>query len=112
MIKSRSLIFLFLNFESKYSLERALPILRKIGHHHLLVVVIFENTELIEYSEKKAVYVSDIYAQSIARSMIEEKRGLAQLLNKHGIQTILTKPQDLSINTVNKYLELKSKGLI
>ncbi len=29
-----------------------------------------------------------------------------------GIQAILTKPQDLTLNTINKYLELKSRGLI
>jgi hypothetical protein len=25
---------------------------------------------------------------------------------------VLTKPQDLTLNTINKYLELKSRGLI
>ena len=33
-------------------------------------------------------------------------------LRKYGIQTILTRPEDLSINTVNKYLELKKTGQI
>jgi len=33
-------------------------------------------------------------------------------LNRNGIQTILTKPKDLSINTINKYLEIKAKGIL
>lgn len=112
VIKSRSLIFLYLNFESAYAMERALPVLKKINHIHLLVAMIFENTELMDYSRKQADYVSDIYAQTIAHKLIHEKKQIVGKLRKYGIQTILSKPEDLSINTVNKYLELKAKGLI
>jgi uncharacterized protein (DUF58 family) len=112
VIRSRSLIFLYLNFESMYAMERALPILKKINHLHLLVVMFFENTELIDYSKKKVDYVSDIYAQTIARQLINEKKQIAARLRKNGIQVILSRPEDLSINTVNKYLELKARSMI
>jgi uncharacterized protein (DUF58 family) len=112
VIKSRSLVMLYLNFESTYAMERALPILQKINQLHLLVVMIFENTELHHYTKKEAKFVSDIYAQTIAEKLSHEKKQIVSKLKKHGIQTILSKPEDLSINTVNKYLELKSKGLI
>jgi uncharacterized protein (DUF58 family) len=112
VIHGRSLLFLYLNFESTYALERALPVIQKINHQHLLVVMIFENTELIEYSKKAPAYVSDIYANTIAGKLLNEKKEIVAILRKHGIQTILSRPEDLSINTVNKYLELKSRGLI
>ena len=112
VVKTRSLLFLYLNFESEYNMERALPILRKIGKLHLLVVVIFENTELIHYSSKNVKYVSSIYTQTLAQKLLLDKKLIAKKLNNYGVSTILTKPEDLSINTVNKYLELKSKGLI
>jgi uncharacterized protein (DUF58 family) len=112
VIRSRSLIFLNTNFESTYAMERALPVLQKINHLHLLVVIIFENTELSTYSTKQPEYVSDIYAQTIAQKLLNDKKQIVARLHKYGIQTILSKPEDLSINTVNKYLELKSRGLI
>jgi uncharacterized protein (DUF58 family) len=112
VIKSRSLIMLFLNFESSYAMERALPILQKINRQHLLVVMIFENTELKTYTHQKAEFVSDIYAQTIALKLSMEKKQIVSKLRKYGIQTILSRPEDLSINVVNKYLELKAKGLI
>lgn len=112
VIKSRSLIMLFLNFESSYAMERALPILQKINKQHLLVVMIFENTELKTYTHQKAEFVSDIYAQTIALKLTMEKKQIVSKLRKYGIQTILSRPEDLSINVVNKYLELKAKGLI
>ena len=92
-------------------MERALPVLRKINHHHLLVVIIFENSEFIDYSHKKVESLSDIYTQTTAEKLVLEKKQITHRMRKEGIQTILSKPEDLSINTVNKYLELKSKGL-
>lgn len=112
MIRVRSLIFLFSNFESRYALERALPLLRKINNLHLLVVIIFKNTELEEYAHKKAETIRDVYAQTIANKLSIEKRNMSAILQKYGIQTILTEPEELSLHSVNKYLELKAKGLI
>lgn len=112
VIHGRSLIFLYLNFESAYAMERALPVIQKINASHLLVVMIFENTELADYSKKKPGYVSDIYAQTIAQKLLNDKKQIVQKLRKYGVQTILSRPEDLSINTVNKYLELKARGLI
>ncbi len=111
-VQGRSLLFLYTNFESMYAMERVLPILRKINNLHLLVVVFFENTEMRDYTEKEAQTTQDIYYQTQARQFLTEKQQIVYTLRQYGIQSILTAPEDLSINTVNKYLELKSRGLI
>lgn len=112
MIKGRSLLFLFTNFESPYAMERILPLLRSMNRMHLLVVIFFENTELADLSQEGANDVQGVYLQTIARKLVTEKQQIVQELNRYGIQTILTKPEELSMNTINKYLELKSRGLI
>ena len=112
LITRRSLLLLYTNFESKFSLERVLPILRRISKFHLLVVIIFENTEINNFVEKEVSDTEGIYYQTIARKFLNEKEQMVQMLQQFGIQAILTKPEDLSINTVNKYLALKSRGLI
>ncbi len=112
VVHGRSLIFLYLNFESAYAMERALPVLQKINRMHLLVIMVFENTELEKFSQEAPAMVSDIYAQTIAQKLLNDKRQIVAKLRKYGIQTILSKPENLSINTVNKYLELKARGLI
>ena len=111
-VKGRSLLFLYTNFESYYALERVLPILRRINRMHLLVVVFFENTEVGDYSKKDAENVEQIYYQTIAQKFVLEKQQVVQQLRQYGIQSILTRPEELSINTINKYLELKSRGMI
>jgi len=112
LIKGRSLLILFTNFESSYALERVLPILRKINALHLLVVVFFDNTEIRRFTEQDAEQTEDIYLQTIAQDYLTEKAAMAQQLKKFGIQAIFTQPEELAVNTINKYLELKSRGLI
>ena len=112
LITGRSLIILFTNFESSFALDRVLPILRRINTFHLLVVVFFENTEIKEFTEKKVETLEEIYHQTIAQKFLNEKGQMVHKLQQYGIQAILTNPEDLSINTINKYLELKSRGLI
>ncbi len=112
IIKGRSLLLLYTNFESFYALERVLPILRRINNIHLLVVVFFENTEIRDFARKEVTTTEDIYHQTVAQKFIAEKAQMVQKLRQYGIQAILTKPEELSINTINKYLELKSRGLI
>jgi len=111
-IRGRSLLFLYTNFESYFALERALPIIRRINKIHLLVVVFFENSEVLDYSTTESGNVEEIYLHTIAQKYISEKRQIVSELRQYGIQAILTRPEDLSINTVNKYLELKSRGMI
>ncbi len=112
LIKGRSLLFLYTNFESTFALERVLPILRKINRLHLLVVVFFTNTEVEKLANEKAEDTEAVYHQTVARKFLSEKRTIARILQQHKIQTILTDPADLSINSINKYLELKARGLI
>lgn len=112
LISGRSLLFLFTNFESMYALERVLPLLRRINNQHLLVVVFFENTEIRSFSEKEVSTIEGIYHQTVAQKYIYEKEQIVFKLRQYGIQAILTKPEDLSMNAINKYLELKSRGLI
>lgn len=111
-IPNRSLLFLYTNFDSIYALERVLPILRMINKYHLLIVMFFENTELDNYSQYEAKTVLDIYQKTIAKKFILEKNQIIKELSKHGIRAIKCNPQELSLNTINKYLELKSIGII
>ena len=111
-IKGRSLLFLYSNFESMYAMERAMPMLRKISKLHLLVVIFFENSGLVEKSNRNAESIEEIYLQTIAQKSVIEKQTIAAELKKYGINTILTTPEKLNVDTINKYLELKARGLI
>ncbi len=108
----RSLLFLFTNFETILAMQRVLPILRKLNAHHLLVVVFFSNAEVENYAYEPSQNLQEIYNRMVARQMVADKRQMAVELANHGIQSMVCKPEELTIQSINKYLELKAKGLI
>lgn len=111
-ITQRSLLLLFTNFESFFSLQRQLPYLKSLANQHLVVVIFFENTEMRTLLDEQAHDLRQIYHKAIAEKFSYDKRLIVKELNKHGIQALLTAPENLTINTINKYLELKARGLI
>lgn len=112
VIKQRSLVVFFTNYESMSALNRQLPFLKRIAKFHLLLVVFFENTELKKVSEKIAEDVEDIYIKTIAEKFAYDKKLIVKELAKYNIQSILTPPENLTINTINRYLELKARQKI
>tara|TARA_R110002167_G_scaffold27871_11_gene94581 strand:- start:413 stop:1687 length:1275 start_codon:yes stop_codon:yes gene_type:complete len=111
-VSHRSLLLLYTNFEHISALKRQLPFLTAIAKQHVLVVIFFENTELEHLISSDAEDLQAIYHKTIAEKFCLEKRLMQKELQKYGIQTILTKPHELTINTINKYLEIKARGLL
>lgn len=111
-ITQRSLILLYTNFETLDGLYRQLPYLKGIAKSHLLVVVFFENTELEEFVDRKAGNIQEIYDKVIAEKFAFEKRLIVNELRKYGIYSVLTKPENLTIESINKYLEIKARGIL
>lgn len=111
-IRQRSLLLLYTNFETVNSMRRQLPYFRKLAKDHLLMVIFFENTALKTLLDKPANTTEEIYHKTIAEKYFYEKQQIVRELAQYGIQTLLTAPQNLTVNTVNKYLELKSRGMI
>ncbi|MCK5372045.1 MAG: DUF58 domain-containing protein [Cyclobacteriaceae bacterium] len=111
-VKRRSLLLLYTNFESIHSLDRQLPYFQKLAKSHLLVVIFFENTELEALIDKKPKDTLGIYQKVVAEKFAFEKVQIVKTLRRYGIQAILSKPQELSINVINKYIELKARQMI
>ena len=111
-ISHRSLLILYTNFESLTAMRRQLPYLVKISKQHLLVVIFFENTALRDLLRSRPESTEEIYIKTIGENFDFEKKQIVLELEQHGIAAILTPPEQLTVNTVNKYLELKSRGMI
>jgi uncharacterized protein (DUF58 family) len=108
-LSQRSLLILFTNFESMAALNRQLGYLRSISRKHLLLVVFFENTPLAELANREADTMEALYEKVIAEKFILEKKLIVKELQRYGIHALLTAPEKLTVNVVNKYLEIKER---
>jgi uncharacterized protein (DUF58 family) len=111
-INQRSLIMLYTNFESLSAARRQMPYLRAMARKHVLCVVLFHNTELRAFLDRDADSIEVVYEKVVAEKLDAEKRQIVKELNAVGIYTLLTVPQQLTVNSINRYLALKAGGII
>jgi uncharacterized protein (DUF58 family) len=111
-VTQRSLLIFFINFESTYSLKRYLPMFIQLHKNHLVLLVSFKNTDLEKVSKAPAQSLEEVYLKTVSEQFLFEKRMFLKELRRYGIQTLYTAPENLTINTINKYLEIKARGML
>ncbi len=108
----RSLVFLYTNFETWSSLNRQIRYLRRIAQLHLLVVVFFENKYISELARQDVRGETELFEKIVAEKQQLAQHKMRDFLNQYGIHAIYTRPEQLSVAVLNKYIELKSRSLI
>ena len=111
-LTKRSLLVVYTNFSSLQAMERQLPYLKQINARHRLLVVFFVDNELSGFMREKPVTTEDYYQHVIVEKMLHEQRLIVSRLRQQGILGMLTTPQNLSVDVVNRYLELKEQQAI
>ena len=111
-VNKRSLLVLYTNFSGISSLNRQLSYLQQMNRRHRLLVVFFEDADLKDYIASPAKDMEGYYRHVIAEKFAFEKRLIVSMLKQHGIYALLTTPENLSIDVINKYLEMKSRQLL
>jgi uncharacterized protein (DUF58 family) len=111
-VNQRSLILLFTNFETLDALNRQIKYLRGIARDHLLIVVFFKNSEVDTLLHQNPERMQEVYDQIIAEKFEMEKKLIIQELRKYGIHSIYTFPENLNVDVINKYLEVKARGIL
>jgi uncharacterized protein (DUF58 family) len=112
VVGQRSLLVLYTNYETLQAMRRQLPYLQLLARAHLVAVVIFRNTELDQLLLRPDKDTMDVYVKAITTKMLNEKELIAKELESHGVLTILTAPEHLSVSVLNKYLEIKARGML
>lgn len=112
LVGRRSLLVLYTNFLDYTSMMRQLPYLRQLNSHHRLLVVFFIDEERREFISRQPHSVKQYYEHAIAEKIDHEQYLIVSTLRQHGIISLLTSPQQLSVNVINRYLEMKSRQLL
>lgn len=108
-VGKRSLLVLYTNFAGLSAMNRQLAYLKQLSCRHRLLVVFFEDADLKEYIATPAADTEGYYRHVIAEKFAYEKRLVVSTLKQHGICSLLTTPESLSIDVINKYLEMKAR---
>ena len=61
------------------------------------------------YAASPADTTEEYYRHVIAEKFIYEKRQIVALLKQHGIIALLTSPARLTVDVINKYIEVRKR---
>ncbi len=111
-IKNRSLLLIFTDFDSLPAMQRQFGFLTMLAKKHTIIVIFFENTELRKLSEEEPQTKKEAYETVIAEKLAHEKTLIINKLRQANILSLLSYPNNLTVNVVNKYLEIKTRGLL
>ena len=111
-VSKRSLLVLYTSFANRVSMERQLPYLLQLNRRHRLLVVFFEDDEVKDYLATRPDSDEEYYRHVIAEQFAYEQRLIVSSLKQRGIMTLLTTPEKLSVDVLNKYLEIKARELL
>ncbi len=111
IIRTRSLLLFFTNFQTENMLERALPVLRNINKHHVLLVICFKDTEIEAVSKQRVVDTKGIFLNTMVQKHLNKQQRIEEKLRLSGIKCAFIAPEDLSAQTINAYLSLKARQL-
>lgn len=111
LVGRRSLLILYTNFFDYNGMLRQLPYLRQLNSRHRLLVVFFIDEERRDFINQQPRSIRDYYEHSIAAKIDHEQTLIINTLREFGINSLLTSPQNLSVNVINRYLEMKSRGM-
>jgi uncharacterized protein (DUF58 family) len=107
---NRGLMLVFTNFDSVAAMQRQLRYLSRMAKRHSILVIFFENVELESLANQQPEDKEQVYQTVIAEKLEYEKRLIISKLRQHNILSLLTHPNHLTVDVINKYLEIKARG--
>lgn len=111
-VGKRSLLVVYTDFSGMTALRRQLAYLKLLSRWHRVLVVFFEDAEMKAYIRSPKQSTEDYYRHVIAEKFVYEKRMIVSTLRRQGIYSLLTTPESLSVDVINKYLEMKQRQIL
>lgn len=106
-LRKRSLIVLLTDLIDPDSSARLIAHILPLVRKHLVLCVALSDYEWLDLIDRVPQDAREVYQQSVAISMIEDRKMALAKLSSYGVLTLDATPKDLSVAVVNRYLKLK-----
>ena len=111
-LKRRALIVIFTDLIDERASEGLLRYSLGLLPRHLPVVVAMSDTEVTEVAESIPKEKHDLYRQAVAAEMLERRERALSRLKSAGVLVIDTPPDKISVQVLERYLDIKQRNLL
>ena len=110
--RKRALVILFTDILDRDAAEGLAHYVTTLARHHLIACVTLTDSGIIALAAQKPTSSKVVYQRAIAERLLQEKQAMLEILRSRGVITLDVPAHQLTMEVVNKYLELKAKSRI
>lgn len=107
--KRRSLVVFFTDLVDEETSSELVTYLRLLRPVHLPLCVTLQDQHLVDTSRQACETAGGMYRRAVALELLAERRRVLESLQKLGAVICDSPPEELSVQVLNRYLELKSR---
>lgn len=109
-LPKRALVAVFTDLQGKEPSHRLLATLAAMAPRHLPLVITQRNREIERVSRREPVGEAHAFESAVAEGLLADKASALRLLQARGVLVLDVLPEELTVATVNRYLEIKARG--
>jgi len=111
-VKKRSLVVLFTDLFSRDASRRMLTALTTLHPRHLALCVTLRDPAVEELLRLRPATSTDVYVQAVGEQLLLDREDARRALLSRGALVLDAGAGEFSVSAVNKYLDVKTAGLL
>jgi len=111
-VRRRSLTVLFTDLLDEVSSENLLEAVGLVRPRHLPLCIAIRDGEWDDILNRPPSVVQDVYEKSVLQECLRQRKRAMGLLHRKGALAMDLIPSKLSVETMEKYMEVKRRGLL
>ncbi|MBL8949416.1 MAG: DUF58 domain-containing protein [Myxococcaceae bacterium] len=108
----RSLLCVFTDFIDEDQASTMVDPMRRLARRHVPLCLSVKDTALASLLRTPPPEAETAYQHSVASELLLEREAMKRKIGQGGVQMIDVNPDELSLAAVNKYLEIKARGVL
>jgi uncharacterized protein (DUF58 family) len=110
--RKRSLVAVFTDLLDEQQARELVAPLHRMAHRHVALCIALRDQAIEDLLRARPADVDDAYRQAVGHELLEEREALKALIARDGVQLVDAPPSELTLAAVNRYLEVKRRGLL
>jgi uncharacterized protein (DUF58 family) len=110
--KRRSLVVVFTDLVTLDAARPLIAHMARLAQRHLPLCVVISDPNITGLAALPPKDSPAVYQRAVAEMLLDERRVVLDTLNRSGVLTLDVPADQLSVSVINKYLELKGRGVL
>ncbi|NWG22367.1 MAG: DUF58 domain-containing protein [Chloroflexi bacterium] len=110
--KRRSLVIVFTDLVTLDAARALIAHMSRLAQRHLPLCVVISDPNITRLAGRTPADPGDLYRRGVAEMLLDERRIVLDTLQRNGVLTLDVPADRLSVALIEKYLELKGRGML